>query len=518
MIYLHTYLLFNISIAVGFIIFKVVCWGNHKGSQWQKLQFMRNTLIISMILFLFIPWVITFIPTNLHSTLAWDPFLKIDSASSVHDHVIAITESVPIISSHENEISMRALCMLFWWIGFAFFIFKYIKNIIFLRNLKSKAIGRHKLHDVQILIADTIDVPFCFRFLKYHYVMIPLNFIENTLARQHELQHIRQGDTTWHHILSALKIFCFWNPFVYFVTKEMHELQEFSCDESVILRKKAKPTTYAECLMHSASSMSEIPEGVLGVHVLSKSILYRRINMLFHYRQGKNVSFLMAYLLCFFIAMSSAYAFNSKSRDLTALEVTQLVHQSSQDKRLQVKVTPEVLGTLNQMRNDEKLRQKMQLALKRMKQYQPYIQDVLVKNDMPKDFLALPLVESGYRVLPENQNRVKAAGLWQIIPETGKHFGLSVQGSHDDRLDTVLSTNAAIKLLQQNYDQFKDWKLAVVAYEIGDEKTAQLIQDTHSHDVNILARATNAPEGLQNFVAMFDATVIVINHPALLDS
>jgi len=516
MIDLHTYLLFNISIAVGFIIFKVFCWTNHKGSQWQKLQFMRNTLIISMILFLFIPLVMTFIPMNLHSPMAWDPFLKIDSAPSISEHVIAITESVPI-SSHENQISMQTLWMLFWWMGFGFFIFKYIKNIIFLRSLKTKAICRHKLYDVQILIADTIDVPFCFRFLKYHYVMIPLNFIENTVARQHELQHIRQGDTTWHHILSSLKIFCFWNPFVYFLTKEMYELQEFSCDESVILRKKAKPTAYAECLMHSASLLNAIPQGVLGVHVLSKSILYRRVNMLFHYRNSKKVSFLMAYVLCFFIAMSSAYAFNSKSRDLTVLEVTQLVHQSNQDKRLQVTVTPQVLETLNQMRNDEKLRQKMQLALKRMKQYQPYIQEVLVKNGMPKDFLALPLVESGYRVLPENQNPVKAAGLWQIIPETGKRLGLKIQGSHDDRLDTVLSTNAAIKYLQKNYDQFRDWKLAVIAYEIGEEKTAQLIQDTHSHDVNILARATNAPEELQKFVTIFDATVIVMNHPALLD-
>jgi membrane-bound lytic murein transglycosylase D len=516
MISLHTYLLFNISIAISFIISKIFFSIHHKGTQWQKLQFMRNTLIISVMVFLIIPWAMTFIPANLHSTLTWDPFLKMTGSHSTQDYALPITESV-LTPVYKNGISMQELCILLWGMGFAFFIFKYIKNIIFLKNLKSKALCRHKMHRVQILVSEAIDVPFCFRFLKYHYVMIPLNFLENKLVHQHELQHIRQGDTTWHHILSFLKICCFWNPFIYFLTKAMHELQEFSCDETVILRKKAIPAVYAECLMHSASSMKTISEEVFGVHFLSKSILYRRVNMLFDYRQRKNVSFLMAYLLCFFIAMSSAYAFNSKSKDLTVLEVTKLVSESNRDKRLQVAVTPQVLDTLNQMRNDEKLRQKMQLALKRMKQYQPYIQDVLVKNNMPKDFLALPLVESGYRILPENQNPVKAAGLWQIIPETGKHLGLRVQGAKDDRLDPVLSTNAAIKLLQQNYDQFNDWKLAVVAYEIGEEKTAQLIQDTHSHDVNILARATNAPKGLQQFVALFDAMVIVMNHPGLLD-
>ncbi len=52
------------------------------------------------------------------------------------------------------------------------------------------------------------------------------------------------------------------------------ELQEFACDESLILHKKTSRSIYAQCLIDTASStLSEnaLPQGALGIIGLSKN-------------------------------------------------------------------------------------------------------------------------------------------------------------------------------------------------------------------------------------------------------
>jgi membrane-bound lytic murein transglycosylase D len=152
-----------------------------------------------------------------------------------------------------------------------------------------------------------------------------------------------------------------------------------------------------------------------------------------------------------------------------------------------------------------------------MKKYQPFIQEELQKKGMPKDLLAVPLVESGYRPLDQSKNPVLAAGIWQIIPETGKRLGLVINENQDDRLDTALSTKAALTYLNANHEQFNDWRLAVIAYEIGENNTDQLIQKTGSRDAWVLARSSDAPESLKKFIAMFDAALIIVHNPSLIN-
>lgn len=104
------------------------------------------------------------------------------------------------------------------------------------------------------------------------------------------------------------------------------------------------------------------------------------------------------------------------------------------------------------------------------------------------------------------------------MPETAKRLGLVVTKSRDDRLNTTLATKAALTYLQMNYEQFRDWKLAIIAYEIGERKTAELINATGSHDPEVIASAASAPAELKKFNTRVDAFLVIMHNPKIISS
>lgn len=105
------------------------------------------------------------------------------------------------------------------------------------------------------------------------------------------------------------------------------------------------------------------------------------------------------------------------------------------------------------------------LWLKRAPRYLPYIARELEKAGMPDDLKYLPIVESALR--PHATSRRGAVGFWQMMPETARNNGLTVDRYIDERRDFYASTQAALKYLQSLYDQFSSWTLALAAYNMG---------------------------------------------------
>ncbi|MDE0363577.1 MAG: LysM peptidoglycan-binding domain-containing protein [Rhodospirillaceae bacterium] len=105
-------------------------------------------------------------------------------------------------------------------------------------------------------------------------------------------------------------------------------------------------------------------------------------------------------------------------------------------------------------------------VLTRSERYLHHIVEALEQNGMPLDLALLPIVESAYD--PFAYSRGRAAGLWQIIPGTGRELGLKQDWWYDGRRDVLESTDAALRYLRQLEQQFEgDWLLAVAGYNAG---------------------------------------------------
>lgn len=106
--------------------------------------------------------------------------------------------------------------------------------------------------------------------------------------------------------------------------------------------------------------------------------------------------------------------------------------------------------------------------------YMPIFEDALMAYDLPLELKYLPVIESALN--PKAISRVGAAGLWQFMPSTGKHYGLEINSLVDERRDPIKASYAAARYLRDLYKIYGDWSLVIAAYNCGPENVRKAIQ------------------------------------------
>jgi len=158
-------------------------------------------------------------------------------------------------------------------------------------------------------------------------------------------------------------------------------------------------------------------------------------------------------------------------------------------------------------------------GLARMADHEPLVLGALDRYGLPHELAAVPLVESGYRNLGEVGGESDApgmmgAGIWMFIPTTARRYGLRVSPRQDDRLDEVLETDAAMRLLSDLYDEFGDWHLALAGYNQGARHVREAIEAEGTDDVWALIERG----ALNRYAGYVTAAVIVMEDPSLADA
>ncbi|MGV8927663.1 MAG: murein transglycosylase D [Ewingella sp.] len=111
----------------------------------------------------------------------------------------------------------------------------------------------------------------------------------------------------------------------------------------------------------------------------------------------------------------------------------------------------------------------------RAEPYMYWITEQIKKRNMPMELVLLPIVESAFD--PKATSSANAAGLWQIVPQTGRNYGLKQNQWYDGRRDVVASTTAALDMMQSLNKMFGgDWLLTIAAYNSGEGRVMQAVK------------------------------------------
>ncbi|WP_418428822.1 lytic transglycosylase domain-containing protein [Barnesiella intestinihominis] len=105
------------------------------------------------------------------------------------------------------------------------------------------------------------------------------------------------------------------------------------------------------------------------------------------------------------------------------------------------------------------------LAIKRANRYFPILEPILKEEKVPTDFLYLAVIESTLN--PRAVSPAKAVGIWQIMPRTGREYGLEVNNDIDERYHIEKSTRAACKYLKDAYEKYGSWTTVAASYNAG---------------------------------------------------
>lgn len=113
----------------------------------------------------------------------------------------------------------------------------------------------------------------------------------------------------------------------------------------------------------------------------------------------------------------------------------------------------------------EKMPTKMSHILGLCQYYMPIFEDIFNQYDIPQELKAMAVIESAMD--PLAVSRAGAKGMWQFMYSTAKMYGLHIDSFVDERLDPVKSAEAAAQYLQDSYEIFGDWNLAIASYNCG---------------------------------------------------
>ncbi|MGL5957656.1 MAG: lytic transglycosylase domain-containing protein, partial [Phocaeicola sp.] len=148
--------------------------------------------------------------------------------------------------------------------------------------------------------------------------------------------------------------------------------------------------------------------------------------------------------------------------------------------------------------------------IKRANRFFPAIEPILKEQGIPDDFKYLMVIESNLN--PNARSGAGAAGLWQIMPATGKQYKLIVDDLVDERYHLEKSTRAACRYLKEAYAKYGSWVAVAASYNAGQARISKELERQSAED----ALDLHLVEETSRYTYRILAAKILFSNPAKL--
>lgn len=470
---------------------------------------------------------IAFIPGE---SFQFEPVAKIEAARSFQEFdssrisvgqpVLLLSEALPQMTvSHIFPVSVFfVLLSLMLGLG------KMAVDLGKLAQILKNSILIRRIGRLKISVSDHIQVPFSAKILN-SWVVIPTDFLavpeKYRISVLHEIQHHRQRDTTSIYFLLILKSLLLLNPVMWIWGKAISEVQEIACDENLVDQGKVTRKEYASRLIEIAETAFHRKEQLVcaaGLAFLNdRHSISRRIESMFH--QGRRKSMIAQIIGASVTLTLTVTAFAAREivmdHRVSMAEAQKMVEVAKKDSDFPIVMNDLVLKQLNRYLGTAEGRSFIKESMERLEQYRPTIEAKLKQYDMPEEIIAIGVVESGYKNLPQPENKYWGAGIWMFIKSTAIKYGLRVDSVIDERLNVEAETDAAMRYLSSNQLRFKDWLLAIQAYNTGENRVQTAIDKQSTRDVWALLKAGLPSD--KDYLARVMAVVLILKNPSALE-
>jgi beta-lactamase regulating signal transducer with metallopeptidase domain len=528
--FLSAYLNLNLLLVLGFLFLKMQTWIQKKwklsiSSAWQ----LRSHYQVLLLLLIFV-CLQPFFPRSSF----FEPPVKQWASSQMNTATTRQFSQGSIALSNAGSVKAETVTNFGAVVMsgiFLFALFWMTRDFWRLHQIQKNSYRVRHYRSLNVSVHDSIQVPFSYWLPGKMHVVLPTQMLARPqdfrMAVLHEIQHHRQGDTRWVYVLWTMRLLCLFNPVIYFWNRWLCEIQEFACDETLVDHKKVPSQAYARCLVEvaqTAALQKFHPACASGMAFLQeKHILQRRIEKMFSKTKnqpGRSIGVVSRWVsVTALVSMmvATSYAANGwiLDRRVTMAQAKTMVAKAQADSSFPIVLNGQVLEELNAYLGTPEGRDFMKESLQRMQTHQAVVQEALKKYGVPTEIAAVPIVESGYQNLAQKPGaRNKSAGIWQFIPATARNFGLRVDGKVDERMNVVMATDAALRYLQSNHLRFKDWQLAMLAYNMGEVNVQNAIDKVGSSDAWALIGA--GYEGDSHYLAKIMAVILILKNPESL--
>jgi len=137
------------------------------------------------------------------------------------------------------------------------------------------------------------------------------------------------------------------------------------------------------------------------------------------------------------------------------------------------------------------------------KEYVPQLKPIFAAQKIPPELVWVADVESSFDW--RARSPAGAAGLFQLMPDTAKQYGLSLW-PRDQRYQTEPSATASAQYLKHLYSRFQDWRLALAAYNAGEGAVQKQLDRYKLRSYDDIAR--HLPAETQMYVPRVEAVVL----------